>query len=178
MVVRNAVNPNDLVNFTSVFRALSNQASVPVYSISEHIVSWNLHNWHFTEGETEVSRGSLSRSQQAGLRANPGRHLQSLCAEPPWDTASLKFWICPFKGLKILGHWIQPFECNSCSHCFLWRSEDLSNCISWESGSAAEDLCAVGLWKGQKAEAMCWLMILWARLICVLTLGRMTNTAL
>lgn len=106
------------------------------------------------------------------------RHLQSLCAEPPWDTASLKFWICPFKGLKILGHWIQPFECNSCSHCFLWRSEDLSKCISWESGSAAEDLCAVGLWKGQKAEAMCWLMILWARLICVLTLGRMTNTAL
>lgn len=90
----------------------------------------------------------------------------------PWNSESIH------RRLLKSCHWIQDFQGHSCYHCSLWRREDSDDCISWESGSIAQDLCAAGLQKGQKVHAMCWLGMLPVGLISVFTLGRMTNIAL
>lgn len=90
----------------------------------------------FTREETEVQRSSLSRNQQAACKPMP------VPPRPTHDCASsLKFWIYPLNT---------SFSGNSRRRCYLWRREDSDNCIACESGSTVQDLCAVGLWKGQK----------------------------
>lgn len=87
---------------------------------------------------------------------------------PPWILNPL-----------VLGCW-NPLPLNTGflqfrSHCYLRKREDsVAFRRVW-----VRDIGPVGcwLWKGQKVIAMCRLTVLWARLICASTLGRVTNIA-